>query len=234
MTGDGGDADAPGNRVISVVDAVCCVYFCAAGKSSLLSSVLVGLGMEILVPAEVEREVLRKRLGQVQAHWPRMRASARVKILDPLDPTDGRSAVLLTVARIRETSAQLALSRSRDLGEAVVIGHAKVLADAGHEVCVVIDDQDGQTLATMEGLAVLAVEDLLLAAVQLGLLAPERLRRTYEDLIPFGSGLPTWDASPLKQQFKEWRRTQPQPAATTSARLSPPRPAAEGGGRPAG
>jgi hypothetical protein len=138
--------------------------------------------------------------------------------------------VLLTVARIRETSAQLALSRSRDLGEAVVIGHAKVLADAGHEVCVVIDDQDGQTLATMEGLAILAVEDLLLAAVQLGLLAPERLRRTYEDLIPFGSGLLTWNASPLKQQFKEWRRTQPQPAATTSARLPRPRPS----GRPDG
>lgn len=209
MTGELGDAQPV--RVISVVDAVCCVYFCAAGKSSLLISILAGLGMEILIPAEVEREVLRKRVGQVETHWPRMRASARVKILDPLDPTDGQSVVLLTVARIRETSAHLALSSSRDLGEAVVIGHARVLADAGHQVCVVIDDQGGQTLATMEGLAVLAVEDLLLAAVQLGLLAPEQLRKTYEDLIPFGSGLPTWGASTLRQQFREWRRAQPLP-----------------------
>ena len=143
-----------------------------------------------------------------------MRASSRVKILDPLDPTDGQSLVLLAVARIRETSACLALSRQRDLGEAVVIGHARVLADAGHQVCVVIDDQDGQTLATMEGLTVLAVEDLLMAAVQLGLLAPERLRKTYEDLIPFGSGLPSWEASTLKQQLREWRRSQFQPAAS--------------------
>jgi hypothetical protein len=188
MTGENEGGDAEPSRVISVVDAVCCVYFCAAGKSSLLISVLAALGMEILIPAEVEREVLRKHLGQIQAHWPRMRASARVRILSPLDPTDGESLVLHAVARIRETSAQLALARQRDLGEAVVIGHAKVLADAGHQVCVVIDDQDGQTLATMEGLTVLAIEDLLMAAVQLGLLAPERLRKTYEDLVPFGSG----------------------------------------------
>ena len=86
MTGESEDEDTKPGRVISVVDAVCCVYFCAAGKSSLLISVLAPLGMEILIPAEVEREVVRKHLGQVQAHWPRMRASSRVKVLDPLDP----------------------------------------------------------------------------------------------------------------------------------------------------
>jgi hypothetical protein len=85
-----------------------------------------------------------------------------------------------------------------DLGEAVVIGHAKVLADAGHEVYVVIDDQGGQTLASNEGLTILTVEELLIAAVQLDPLHPEKLRKTYEDLIPFGSGLPTWDASIIK------------------------------------
>lgn len=91
-------------RVISVVDAVCCVYFCAAGKSALLTSILVELGMEILIPAEVEREVQRKRMGQVQAHWPRMRASSRVRILDELTPDDDRSNVVATVARVRGTS----------------------------------------------------------------------------------------------------------------------------------
>jgi len=197
--------DAP-SRLISIIDAVCCVYFCAAGKCSLLISILTGLGMEILIPAEVEREVLRKRMGQIQAQWPRLRSSSRVQILDELSPSDIRSDVVATVARVRGTSTQLALSVSRDLGEAVVIGHAKVLADAGHEVYVVIDDQGGQTLASSEGLDVLAVEDLLIAAVQLGLLAPERLRKTYEDLLPFGSGLPTWDASTMKQRYNEWQQ----------------------------
>jgi hypothetical protein len=97
---------------------------------------------------------------------------------------------------------------SRDLGEAIVIGHAKVLADAGHEVYVVIDDQGGQILASCEGLQILTVEDLLIAAVQLHVLPPERLRKTYEDMIPFGSGLPTWDASFMKQKYNEWRRAQ--------------------------
>jgi hypothetical protein len=106
------------------------------------------------------------------------------------------------------TSTHLALSTRRDLGEAIVIGHAKALADAGHDVYVVIDDQGGQTLASNEGLTILTVEDLLIAAVRLGLLPPERLRKTYEDLIPFGSGLPTWDASTMKQKYNEWRRSQ--------------------------
>lgn len=206
---DEGDASeiAP-TRLISVVDAVCCLYFCAAGKSSLLLNILVGLGMEILIPAEVEREVLGKRMGQVSNQWPRLRSSSRVQILDELMADETRADIVSSVARVRGTSARLALSTRRDLGEAVVIGHAKVLADAGHDVYVLIDDQGGQTLASNEGLTVLTVEDLLIAAVQLELLPPEKLRKTYEDLIPFGSGLPTWNASDLKRQYHEWRRSQ--------------------------
>lgn len=147
-------------------------------------------------------------MGQVQVQWPRLRSSSRVQILDELTITDSRSDVIATVVRLRGTSTELALSVSRDLGEAIVIGHAKVLANAGHEVYVVIDDQGGQTLASIEGLSILTVEDLLMAALQLGLLPSERLRRTYEDMIPFGSGLPTWDASTMKQMFNEWRRSQ--------------------------
>ena len=186
------------------------MYFCGAGKHALLVNILTELRMEILIPAEVEREVLRKRLGQVQAQWPRLRASSRVRILHALTVTDSRSDVVATVARLRGMSAQLALSASRDLGEAIVVGHAKVLADAGHEVYVVIDDQGGQALASSEGLDVFTVEDLLMAALQLGILAAERLRKTYEDLIPFGSGLPTWEASRMKQLYDEWRQSQKQ------------------------
>jgi hypothetical protein len=82
-----------------------------------------------------------------------------------------------------------------------------VLADAGHGVYVVIDDQGGQTLASCGGLTILTVEDLLIAAMQLGLLAPERLRKTYEDLIPFGGGLPTRDASAMKQKYDQWQHS---------------------------
>lgn len=160
--------------------------------------------------------MLGKQLGAVQVHWPRMRASARVKILGPLDPDDKQSVVMARLVEVRRMSARLSVTRSRDLGEAVVIAPARVLADEGHQVWVVIDDQRGKALASTHDLAVLAVEDLLLAAVRLGLLAPERLRKTYEDLIPFGSGLPTWDASSLKRQFRDWRRAHVESAATSA------------------
>lgn len=54
-------SDGVSTRLISVVDAVCCVYFCAAGKASLLVRIFAELGMEVLIPAEVEREVLNRR-----------------------------------------------------------------------------------------------------------------------------------------------------------------------------
>ena len=93
--------------------------------------------------------------------------------MDALTLEDSRLGVVATVARLRGMSAQLALSASRDLGEAVVVGHARVLADAGHEVYVVIDDQGGQALAS-------------------------------------SSGLPTWEASKMKQLYDEWRQSQKQ------------------------
>lgn len=203
-----GASGAGGPRRISVVDAVCCVYFCAAGKGGLLIAILTALGLEILIPGEVEREVLRKRtLGQLAVHWARIRASDRVQILPHLMADDDRADVVATVARVRGTSARLALSTRKDLGEAVVIGHAKQLADAGHEVYVLIDDQGGQVLASAEGLDVITVEDLLMAAVDLNLLGPEKTKATYEALRPFGGGLPSWPASTLRQKLDDRRRS---------------------------
>ncbi len=72
-----------------------------------------------------------------------MRASDRVQILPQLMADDERADVVAIVARVRGTAARLALSTRKDLGEAVVIGHAKHLAEGGHEVYVLIDDQGG-------------------------------------------------------------------------------------------
>jgi hypothetical protein len=194
-------------RRISIVDAVCCVYSCAAGKSGLLIGILTGLGMEILIPEEVAAEAESKRsYGQLATHLRRLKASRTVQILPRLVLEDERTAVLANVARVRGMSMGLALSRRADLGEAVVIGHARHLADSGHEVYVLIDDQGAQVLASGEGLEVITVEMLLLAAVSLGLLPAGKLESTYESLRPFGAGLPTWKASTLKTDYDLWRR----------------------------
>ena len=116
--------EARGQKV-SVVDAVCCVYFCAAGKSGLLIAILTGLGMEVLIPEEVVAEAETKRsYGQLATHLGRLKASTTVKILPRLVREDERTAVLANVARVRGMSLGLSLSSRRDLGEAVVIGHA--------------------------------------------------------------------------------------------------------------
>ena len=133
--------ESPGSdetgRKLSIVDAVCCVYFCAAGKSGLLVAILTGLGMEILIPEEVVAEARNKKnYGQLPTHLQRLQASTKVKILPRLVLEDERSAILANVARVRGMSVDLALSSRADLGEAVVIGHARHLADCGHEVYV--------------------------------------------------------------------------------------------------
>jgi len=128
-------------RKVSVVDAVCCVYFCAAAKSSLLIAILTALDMEILIPEEVVTEAGQKSFENLATHLARLKASARVKILPRLMLEDERTDVLANVARVRGMSQALAISSRKDLGEAVVIGHAKHLADSGHDVYVLIDDQ---------------------------------------------------------------------------------------------
>jgi predicted nucleic acid-binding protein len=158
--------------------------------------------MEILIPAEVETEVLRKRhFGSLATQWPRMRASQQVRILELLDLSGAQAQVVAHVARIRGTAANLALSQPKDLGEAVVLGHAVHLAAQGHEVYVVIDDQGGQQLAAAENIPVLTVEDILIAAYDLDLVDASKLRATYEAIIPFGAGPPTWNASSLKRTY---------------------------------
>ena len=193
-------------RKVSVVDAVCCVYFCAAAKSPLLIAILTALDMDILIPEEVVTEAGQKSFENLATHLARLKASARVKILPRLMLEDERTDVLANVARVRGMSQALAISSRKDLGEAVVIGHAKHLADSGHAVYVLIDDQGGQVLASTEGLEIITVEMLLLAAVKLGLLPAGRLQSTYESLRPFGAGLPTWKASTLKSDYESWRQ----------------------------
>lgn len=200
-------AEDPDARPISIIDAVCCVYFCAAGNSRLLIAILTTLGMEILIPAEVETEVLgKKSCGQLVEHWPKLKASGRVRVLERLTVEDDRSDIVGHVARIRGMSARLALSHRKDLGEAVVLGHAKYLTEQGHKVYVLIDDQGGQALAALEQIEVMTVEDLLLTAVKLDLLPSARLKKTYDNFRQFGSGLPTWNASQMKVDYTAWKQ----------------------------
>jgi hypothetical protein len=125
-----------------------------------------------------------------------------VTILPVLVLDDDRTEVVQHVTRISGREAALALTQPKDLGERIVVGHGKHLLDQGHEVYVVIDDRGGQILASAEGLTIFTVEDLLTAAVELGILTKEKAQTVYKVFIPLGSGLPTWKASTLRKQLQ--------------------------------
>lgn len=74
---------------VAILDAVCCVQFCAAGKDGLLLALLIRLNWEIQVPGEVDVEVRANVLKYpaLTTRWKRLTANDRVTILPPLDAT---------------------------------------------------------------------------------------------------------------------------------------------------
>lgn len=192
---------------VALLDAVCCVQFCAASKHGLLLAILVRLNWEILVPGEVSNEVLDKayKYPTAKTPWKRFIANDRVRVLDPIDleRTD-QADVREVVARLRGTSEALALGKAKDLGEHVVVGYGVVLCDAGRRVFVLIDDQGAQDLAAEADLEVVDMERLLLLGHKLGLPELEtkaKVKAVYEQLRPYGGSLKPWNASWLKTQL---------------------------------
>ncbi|MDX2969157.1 hypothetical protein PWY87_30585 [Kribbella solani] len=63
---------------------------------------------------------------------------------------DYTPALATAVHRITGQPMSKRKLQSKDLGETMVIGHAVVAAEAGHQVTVLIDDGQGARLATAE------------------------------------------------------------------------------------
>lgn len=195
---------AAGSQPVALIDAVCCVHFCAAGKDRLLLRLLSELHWEILVPEEVSKEVLGNvaRYPTVRVAWKRFIASDRVRLLPIIELYDeGQAPVRDKVAELRGTSAALALSERKDLGEHLVVGHAAVMKAAGRRVFVLMDDLAGQSLATGQRLDVVDMERLLELGHRLGLSdldTKAKVRTAYSSLVPYGSSLVGWDQSRLK------------------------------------
>jgi len=196
-----------GQQPVAVLDAVCCVQFCAAKRHRLFLTLLVELGWQVLVPGEVDKEVRDKRFSypDLADTWPRFTRSDRVQILDVIElHRPDQAAVRNTVARLRGTSAALALKQSNHLGEHIVVGHARVMQDQGQDVSVLIDDGDAQDMAASEGLDVVDMEHLLLFGhLQKvpDLDSRAKVRKVYEDLLPFGGSLVSWEKSWLRTQL---------------------------------
>lgn len=129
-----------------IIDAGPALNFLAINKERLL---LATTG-PISTPETVRNEVLSKsakdrRFAQVERVWNKIPS----RLLDVL-PDDPTPELIAALGRISQQPWKQRLATAKDLGETMVIAHAVVHAEAGHQVTVIIDDQGGAALATTE------------------------------------------------------------------------------------
>ncbi|MEU0541199.1 hypothetical protein ABZ319_15135 [Nocardia sp. NPDC005978] len=129
-----------------VIDAGPALNFLAINQERLLLSVLGQLS----TPETVENEVLRKsrtdsRFTRVGLVWSKL-TPRWIEVL-----SDGWSETLEAVCvRQNEMPWTERKKQAKDLGELLVVAHAVAVAEQGQQVTVVIDDQSGARMATVE------------------------------------------------------------------------------------
>ena len=190
-----------------ILEAVVCVHFAGANLNRVLVAALESMGWVILVPAEVCAEITRKdaKYPGLRRRWQALERSDRVRILPALEVGSAPARVVEVLEQIRDLEFDQALRRSRDLGECVVVAHGVHLAEQGHEVTLLMDDQEGRQLADEWALPHLTVEDVLVLDVHAGCFATlEALQHAYRQLQRYGSGLPDFPRTPLAAYYREW------------------------------
>ncbi|MCF2526288.1 hypothetical protein [Yinghuangia soli] len=195
-----------------VLDAVICVHFVGANLHGLLIDVLAAVQLVVLVPEEVVGEVAGKgrKYRGLEQRWKRLVASRHVRVLPRVELATGFARVIEVIEDIRETDLEQAVRQHRDLGEVVVVAHAVHLAEQGVDVKVLIDDHGGQRLAARWGLEVLAIEDILTMAVELGFFPNAAdLVGAYAKLRAFGDGMLPFEKSGLKETHALWKSRRP-------------------------
>lgn len=131
-----------------IIDAGPALNFLATKNERLLLSVIGG---HLSAPETVDTEVRDKggsdaRFTAAPGVWSKLLAAGRLTLLsDDITPE-------LSTATNRICGTPLAERKmiAKDLGETLVVAHAAVLAEAGHDVTVLIDDTGGARMATSE------------------------------------------------------------------------------------
>lgn len=102
-------------------------------------------------PETVRHEVMRKSgqrqdLRMAASKWLMLENANRIQVLSD-DETEELS---IAVQRLTNMPMAQRMLRGKDLGEIMVIAHASVLADAGRQVTILIEERDGTALAHKE------------------------------------------------------------------------------------
>jgi predicted nucleic acid-binding protein len=161
----------------------------------LLLEILQQSRFDLFVPDTVDDEVLRREKGDpafagTGSNWNLLTAHGHVNILssDP-DSADGKALANIVYHLTRRPLAER-LEMSKDLGELMVIAHAKMRSDRGEKVVVIIDEWRGQQLASQVGLKVINTERILLLGIKTGHITDKNhMKKLYNQLREFDLGL---------------------------------------------
>jgi hypothetical protein len=129
-----------------IIDAGPGLNFFSINKERLLFDTLGPL----CAPETVRDELLRKSrqdssFRNAERVWAKLPERFMRVLSDDVTPE-----LAAVVARISQLPMRERLRQSKDLGETMVIAHAVVAAEIGHDVIVLIDDGPGARVAGME------------------------------------------------------------------------------------
>ncbi|MBE1533949.1 PIN domain-containing protein [Actinomadura algeriensis] len=192
-----------------IIDAGPGLNFFSINKERLL----IGTLGPLCAPETVRDELLRKsrqdsRFRNVERVWNKLPESYMQVLSDDVTPE-----LAAVVHRITRLPMEERLRQSKDLGETMVIAHAVVAAEAGHNVIVLIDDGPGARVAEAEsnrlrllrdggapvGTLRLASTLTVLEKAAGGQYLPDRgaMRTVYDRLRQLDDGLPPLEATNL-------------------------------------
>lgn len=180
---------------ISILDAGPCITFCAASKQSLLLEILQQSRFDLFVPDTVDDEILGKEKADSQfagtgSNWNLLTANGHVKVLSSDPDSDDGTALATIVYHLARMPLAERLQMKKDLGELMVIAHAKMHSDRGEKVVVIIDEWRGQKFASQVGLKVINTERVLLMGIKTGHITDKsHMKKLYEQLRTFDLGL---------------------------------------------
>ncbi|GIE33947.1 hypothetical protein Ait01nite_069920 [Actinoplanes italicus] len=136
-----------------LLDAGPSLNFLAVDQQNILIQVAASQSLQLAAPARVDGEIIgmsfneRFKTTNVRRVWTTLKTSGRVAILpDELTTREFTAAV----TRISGMPARDRVRTKKSLGEIMVLAHASVYVQQGHDVFVLIDDRDGRQRASRE------------------------------------------------------------------------------------
>lgn len=204
-----------------VVDAGPALTFLARKETTRV--LIQGLRGGFASPETVREEVLRKShrecrtFGTAEGQWKTLEQAGRIEVLSD-DETPELSAA---VQRLSKMPMSQRLQYGKDLGEVMVIAHAAVLAEAGEDVTILIQERDGTALAHREAarlarmsgasgsIRVWNTETVLLRAAGSPQIPDQQtMKRLYLAMRPLDAALPPLEETDLLTSAV-WDRTNP-------------------------